>query len=93
MTKQLSYADQKSINFKSIGQLEADMTVNANEVTWYEAGLYKEEAVITTSAPARIYLITSTALCTPVVAANERFTFPYNKAIHNKGNLISLDSL
>jgi hypothetical protein len=46
MTKQLTYADQKSINFKSIGALEADMSVNANEVTWYEAGLYKEEAPI-----------------------------------------------
>jgi hypothetical protein len=44
MTKQLTYKEQKAINFKSIGALEADMSVNANEVIWYEAGLYKEEA-------------------------------------------------
>ena len=47
MSKQLTYAEQKAINFKSIGALETDMSVNANEVTWYEADLYKEEAEIT----------------------------------------------
>ena len=52
MTKQLTYNEQKAINFKAIGQLEADMTVNANEVTWYEAGLYKEEADLTADVTA-----------------------------------------
>lgn len=52
MSKQLTYAEQKAINFKSIWALEADMAVNANEVTWYEADLYKEEAEITADVTA-----------------------------------------
>lgn len=47
MKTQLTYAEQKAISFKSIGALEATMSVNANEVVWYEAGLYLEEAEIT----------------------------------------------
>ncbi len=43
----LTYEDMKSINFKSIGALEADMTINQNEVTHWEADLIVEEADIT----------------------------------------------
>ena len=43
----LSYAQQKQLSFKNIGSLDSTMTVNQNEVVWYEAGLYTEEAAIT----------------------------------------------
>ena len=45
--KELNYAEQKAISYKNIGSLEADMTINANEVVHYEAGLILEEAEIT----------------------------------------------
>lgn len=44
---QLTYMEQKALNFKSIGSLETDMTVNKNEVVWYEAGSFVEKATIT----------------------------------------------
>lgn len=43
----LTYAEQKSLNFKSIGSLETDMTINKNEVVWYEANSFIERASIT----------------------------------------------
>ena len=49
---QLSIAEQKQLSFKTIGALESTMSVNANEVTWYEAGLYIEEALVTEDATA-----------------------------------------
>ena len=49
---QLSIAEQKQLSFKTIGALESTMSVNANEVIWYEAGLYIEEALITEAATA-----------------------------------------
>jgi hypothetical protein len=45
----LTYAEQKQLSFKSIGSLETDMTINKNEVVWYEAGAFVEKAVITTA--------------------------------------------
>ncbi len=45
--KELTYQEMKTLSFKNIGALEADMTINQNEVTWYEAGLILEEAEIT----------------------------------------------
>lgn len=45
--KELNYAEQKAISYKNVGSLEADMTINANEVVHYEAGLILEEAEIT----------------------------------------------
>lgn len=47
--KELNYAEQKAISYKNVGSLEADMTINANEVVHYEAGLILEEAEITTA--------------------------------------------
>lgn len=44
---QLTYAEQKQLNFKTLGALESSLTVNENEVVWYEAGVYTEEAGIT----------------------------------------------
>lgn len=44
---ELTYAEQKTLSFKNIWALESDMTINANEVTWYEAGMILEEALIT----------------------------------------------
>lgn len=44
---ELTYAEQKTISFKNIGSLEADMTISPNQVTWYEAGLILEEASVT----------------------------------------------
>lgn len=44
---ELTYAEQKTLSFKNIGSLEADMTISANEVKWYEAGLILEETDIT----------------------------------------------
>lgn len=46
---QLTYAEQKQLNFKSIGALEATLTVNANEVVWYEAWVYSEEGTVATA--------------------------------------------
>jgi len=43
----LTYQEQKALNFKSIGSIETDMTVNKNEVVWYEAQAFDEKAVIT----------------------------------------------
>lgn len=43
----LTYQEMKTLSFKNIGSLESDMTINANEVTWYEAGLMLEEALVT----------------------------------------------
>lgn len=43
----LTYADQKALNFKSIGSLETDMTINKNEVVWYEAWAFTDNALIT----------------------------------------------
>lgn len=51
----LSYAQQKQLSFKNIGSLDSTMTVNQNEVVWYEAGLYTEEAAITTANAAPAY--------------------------------------
>lgn len=42
----LTYAEQKALAFKNIGAVEADMTVNKNEVVWYEASAYQEKAYI-----------------------------------------------
>lgn len=42
----LTYAEQKALNFKAIGAIEADMTINKNEVVWYEAAAYQESATI-----------------------------------------------
>lgn len=47
--KELNYAEQKAISYKNVGSLEADMTINANEVVHYEAGLILEEAEIITA--------------------------------------------
>lgn len=46
-TGKLTIAEQKQLNFKSLGALESSLVVNANEVVWYEAGVYTEEATIT----------------------------------------------
>lgn len=46
----LTYAEQKALAFKQIGSIESDMTVNKNEVVWYEAGAYTERATITAAA-------------------------------------------
>lgn len=43
----LTYTEQTAVRFKSIGALETDMSVNENQVTWYEAGLLLEEALVT----------------------------------------------
>lgn len=58
----LTYAEQKALNFKSIGAIEADMTIEKNEVVWYEAGAYTERALLT--AP-------STASTTITIAAGD----------------------
>lgn len=47
-----TYAEQKALAFKKIGSIEADMTVNKNEVVWYEAGAYVESATITADSAA-----------------------------------------
>ena len=41
-----TFAEQKTLSFKNIGNLSSTMTVNENEVVWYEAWLYTEEAAI-----------------------------------------------
>lgn len=41
-----SYAEQKQLTFKNLWAVEADMVINANEVTWYEAWLMIEEAEV-----------------------------------------------
>lgn len=48
----LTYQDQKTLNFKSIGALESDMTIGRNEVVWYEARAFSEKALITAAVTA-----------------------------------------
>lgn len=57
----LTYAEQKSLNFKSIGSIESDMTVNKNEVVWYEAGAYVESAELTAPSAASTTVTVSAA--------------------------------
>jgi len=45
----MKYTKDQTLKFKNIWALEWDMTVNANEVVWYEAGLLLEEALVTTA--------------------------------------------
>lgn len=45
----LTYTEQTAVRFKSIWALETDMSVNENQVTWYEAWLLLEEALVTTA--------------------------------------------
>lgn len=40
----LTFEQVKLVNFKSLGSLEADMTIEKNEVVWYEVGRYAERA-------------------------------------------------
>lgn len=61
MMKELTYKEQTKINFKSLGALESDMSINANEVRWYEADLYKEEAEITAAVAAGTVINVSVA--------------------------------
>ena len=58
---QLTYAEQKQLSFKAIGSLETDMTINKNEVTWYEAGSYVEKATITANTTAAVTVTVSAA--------------------------------
>lgn len=46
--------------------------------------------VMTTSAPIRRYLMTSSALWTPLLAASEAETFPARAPIHSIGRRISM---
>lgn len=57
----LTYAEQKALSFKSIGSLDTDMTINKNEVTWYEAGSYIEKATITDATAAAVTVEVSAA--------------------------------
>lgn len=59
---QLTYQEQKALNFKSIGSLETDMTIAKNEVTWYEANSFIERAAITAAnSPADVTVTVSAA--------------------------------
>ncbi len=57
----LTYAEQKQLGFKSIGSLETDMTINKNEVTWYEANSYIDNARITANTTAAVTVTVSAA--------------------------------
>jgi hypothetical protein len=50
----LTYAEQTAVKFKDIGALETDMSVNQNQVVWYEAGLILEEALVTDDTTAAV---------------------------------------
>lgn len=43
----LTFLQQQQLKFKNIGAIEADMTINKNEVVWYEVGAYSDRAEIT----------------------------------------------
>lgn len=47
--KTIEYTRDQSIRFKNIGTLETDMSINKNEVVWYEAWMLLEEALVTTA--------------------------------------------
>ena len=48
----LTFEQAKLVSFKSIGSLEADMTIEKNEVVWYEVGRYAERARVTAAVTA-----------------------------------------
>lgn len=52
----LTFDQAKLVNFKSLGTLEADMTIEKNEVVWYEVGRYAERAKLTAPAVAATVL-------------------------------------
>ncbi len=53
----LTYAEQKALGFKSLGALDTDMTINKNEVVWYEASAYQEKATITADVTANATVV------------------------------------
>lgn len=60
----LTYAEQRNLAFKNIGSIESDMTINKNEVVWYEAAAFDDTAVIASAAAG--------ATDTEITLANER---------------------
>lgn len=48
----LTFEQAKLVSFKSIGSLEADMTIEKNEVVWYEVGRYAERARVSAAVTA-----------------------------------------
>lgn len=48
----LTFEQAKLVSFKSIGSLEADMTIEKNEVVWYEVGRYAERARVASAVTA-----------------------------------------
>lgn len=72
MKTKLTFAEQKQLWFKALGSLESSMSINQNEVTWYEAWLYLEEATIT--AP-------STAVNTVTISPSESLLFKKNDVV------------
>jgi len=57
----LTYMEQKALNFKSIGALETDMTINKNEVVWNEAQAFTDKAIITADNTADTTILVSEA--------------------------------
>jgi len=56
----LTYKEQQKLSFKNLWAVEADMTINANEVTWYEAGLMIEESAIVGAVTASADIVIET---------------------------------
>jgi len=100
----LTYAQQKQLSFKNIGSLDATMTVNQNEVTWYEAGLYTEEASIvkanatpayTVEIPAKdiqYFKINDVVALKPKVGSTTTEVQAKITAVNTTTNVITLDT-
>jgi hypothetical protein len=56
----LTYKEQQKLSFKNLWAVEADMSINANEVTWYEAWLMIEESGIVGDVTASADIIIET---------------------------------
>lgn len=100
---QLTYAEQKQLNFKTLGSLESSLTVNENEVVWYEAGVYLEEAAITddTSAAATVeisatqikyFKVNDVVVVKPWVWSTTTEVQAKITAINTSTNVITLDA-
>lgn len=101
---QLTYADQKALNFKSIGSLETDMTINKNEVVWYEAAAFVEQAtIITANSPAdttievahkdvQLFAAGDVVVVKPGVGSSTTEVQAVVTAVNTSTNIVTLDT-
>ena len=102
-TGKLTIAEPKQLNFKSLGALESSLVVNANEVVWYEAGLYLEEAEITANntadptiiidaASIKFFKVSDVVVVKPGLGSSTAEVQAEITAINTSTNVVTLDT-